>query len=169
MFGHYPDIMMLTDCTGCWRWPWRSPSGPRGASLTAADSTWPRGSLRATGQWRHLKISSSSSISIFRWRVGEVLTRLLTTLKPFLDHPYHNVRSRLGGVLNNIFAYDLEFEGWGNSNKSSPHEADFLRETLPLLSVLKVRQVLCTIIIILTNPRSRQPLLMRPLKAVTLD
>ena len=88
------------------------------------------------------KISSSSSVfNIFRWRVGEVLTRLLSTLKPFLDHPYHNVRSRLGGVLNNIFSYDLEFEGWGNSNKSSPHEADFLRETLPLLSVLKVRQI----------------------------
>ena len=80
--------------------------------------------------------------SSHRWRVGEVLSRLLTTLKPFLDHPYHNVRSRLGGVLTNIFAYDLDFEGWGNSNKSSPHEEAFLRETLPLLSVLKVRKIL---------------------------
>ena len=86
------------------------------------------------------KLSNILSNFSFRWRVGEVLSRLLTTLKPFLDHPYHNVRSRLGGVLTNIFAYDLDFEGWGNSNKSSPHEEAFLRETLPLLSVLKVRR-----------------------------
>ena len=72
-----------------------------------------------------------------RWRVGELLHRLLTFLKPFLNHPYHNVRSRLGAVLTNIFAFDVEFDQYGNANKSSPHEEDFIKETLPLLSCLQ--------------------------------
>ena len=59
-----------------------------------------------------------------RWRVGELLHRLLTFLKPFLNHPYHNVRSRLGAVLTNIFAFDVDFDNFGNANKSSPHEEE---------------------------------------------
>ena len=45
--------------------------------------------------------------------------------------------SRLGVILTNILAYDLESEGWGIANKSSTNEEVFLRETLPFRSVLK--------------------------------
>jgi len=71
-----------------------------------------------------------------RWRVGELLQRLLSFLKPFLNHPYHNVRSRLGAVLTNIFALDIEFEGKGNASLTSPSEGDFLEEILPSLACL---------------------------------
>ena len=72
-----------------------------------------------------------------RWRVGELLQRLLTFLRPLLDHPYHNVRSRLGGVLTNIFAFDLEFEGHGNANTSAPHKDKFVRDTSVISLVMK--------------------------------
>jgi len=71
-----------------------------------------------------------------RWRVGELLQRLLSFLKPFLSHPYHNVRSRLGAVLTNIFALDIEFEGKGNASLTSPSEGEFLEEIMPSLACL---------------------------------
>ena len=55
-----------------------------------------------------------------RWRVGQLLRRLLAFLLPFLHHPYSNVRSRLGAVLTNIFALDINFPGWGNASVTSP-------------------------------------------------
>ena len=70
-------------------------------------------------------------------RVGELLHRLLNFLRPFLDHPYHNVRSRLGAVLNNIFCFDLEFPDSGNANKTSPHEKQFVEEILARLECLR--------------------------------
>jgi len=71
-----------------------------------------------------------------RWRVGELLHRLLTFLKPFLNHPYHNVRSRLGAVLTNIFALDIFFESKGNASKTSPDEKEFVEEVFPGLQCL---------------------------------
>jgi len=71
-----------------------------------------------------------------RWRVGELLQRLLEFLKPFLNHPYHNVRSRLGAVLTNIFALDIVFEGQGNASKTSPDEKKFMDEIFPGLACL---------------------------------
>jgi len=71
-----------------------------------------------------------------RWRVGELLHRLLEFLQPFLNHPYHNVRSRLGAVLTNIFALDIHFEGRGNASQTSPEESKFVAEVLPQLAVL---------------------------------
>jgi len=71
-----------------------------------------------------------------RWRVGELLHRLLTFLKPFLNHPYHNVRSRLGAVLTNIFALDIVFEGKGNASQTSPDEKEFVEEIFPGLVCL---------------------------------
>ena len=61
---------------------------------------------------------------------------MLAQLRPQLAHPYHNIRCRLAAALTNIFAFDLEFEGYGNANKSSPHEEEFVREVLPLLAPL---------------------------------
>ena len=72
-----------------------------------------------------------------RWRVGELLNRLLVFLRPFLDHPYHNVRCRLGSVLTNIFSLDVPFVGEGNANLSSPFESDFVKEILPSLNCLR--------------------------------
>jgi len=71
-----------------------------------------------------------------RWRVGELLHRMLVFLRPFLNHPYHNVRSRLGAVLTNIFALDIEFPGCGNANRSSPIETDFLQSIFTELETL---------------------------------
>ena len=75
-----------------------------------------------------------------RWRVGELLHRLLKFLieGDFLHHPYHNVRSRLGAVLTNIFALDIEFCGWGNASQSCPDESEFCGRVLPQLSCLAV-------------------------------
>ena len=68
--------------------------------------------------------------------MGELLSRLLVFLRPFLDHQYHNVRCRLGSVLTNIFSLDVEFVGEGNANLSSPVERDFVQEILPSLLCL---------------------------------
>ena len=72
-----------------------------------------------------------------RWRVGELLYRLLDFLVPFLDHPFHNVRSRLGAVLTNIFALDLQFGDHGNASVSSPVEKDFFDQIFPRLQLLQ--------------------------------
>ena len=72
-----------------------------------------------------------------RWRVGQLLHRLLALLLPYLDHPFHNVRARLGSVLARLFAMDLEFGELGNASLSSPLERDFvLEQILPPLSQL---------------------------------
>jgi len=70
-----------------------------------------------------------------RWRVGELLSRLLVFLKPFLHHPYNNVRTRLGAVLTSIFSLDLEFEG-RPATATSPREAAFVAEVAERLAVL---------------------------------
>jgi hypothetical protein len=69
--------------------------------------------------------------------VGELLTRLLAFLRPFLHHPYNNVRSRLGAVLTNIFALDIEFPGQGGASATSPSEAAFLASMLEQLAPLE--------------------------------
>ena len=72
-----------------------------------------------------------------RWRVGELHCRLLEFFRPFLHHPYNNVRSRLGAVLTNIFALDLEFPGFGNASLTSPKEEEFVSEVVNLLACLE--------------------------------
>jgi proteasome activator subunit 4 len=72
-----------------------------------------------------------------QWRVGALLHRLLALLLPYLDHPFHNVRARLGSVLCRLFATDLEFGELGNGSLSSPLEREFVLEhILPPLSKL---------------------------------
>ena len=81
------------------------------------------------------------------WRVGELCHRLNEFLKPFLTHPFKNVRDRLGSVLANIFMSDLEFVlGVDNdkgaqlngisSNKRNPKVVDFINEVLPQLEIM---------------------------------
>ena len=67
--------------------------------------------------------------------MGELLSRLLVFLKPFLHHPYNNVRTRLGAVLTSIFSLDLEFEG-RPAPATSPREAAFVAEVAGRLAVL---------------------------------
>merc|ERR1719273_13292 len=81
------------------------------------------------------------------WRIGELCHKLNEFLKPFLTHPFKNVRDRLGSVLANIFMSDLEFVlGVDNdkgaqlngisSNKRNPKVVDFINEVLPQLEIM---------------------------------
>jgi len=69
------------------------------------------------------------------WRVGQLLHRLDTFLRPFLTHPYQNVRERLGSVLANIYALDLEFPQGPAGNKS-PKVKDITASVLPQLQMM---------------------------------
>ena len=73
-------------------------------------------------------------ISQQEWRVSELLARLLDVLRPYLNHPYQNMRDRLGSVLTNIFLHDLQIPG-GNKS-SAPRVQDFVYEILPQLAPL---------------------------------
>lgn len=73
-------------------------------------------------------------ISQQEWRVSELLYRLLNLLRPYLNHPYQNMRDRLGSVLTNIFLHDIDLPG--GSVSSSPRVKDFVDEILPQLSLL---------------------------------
>jgi len=66
------------------------------------------------------------------WRVGSLLHRLDQFLKPFLTHPYQNVRERLGSVVSNIYAMDIEFPT-GTGGSLSPNLSDLVAEVLPKL------------------------------------
>ncbi|XP_055375207.1 proteasome activator complex subunit 4-like [Condylostylus longicornis] len=43
------------------------------------------------------------------WRMSSYSHRLLECLKPYLKHPFQNVRNRLGSLLINIFESDIQF------------------------------------------------------------
>ena len=83
------------------------------------------------------------------WRIGELCHRLNDFLKPYLTHPFKNVRDRLGSVLANIYMSDLDFihvKGIENndpslstrmqSNKRNPKVVDFINEVLPQLEIM---------------------------------
>lgn len=59
------------------------------------------------------------------WRMGSVAHRLLNYLLPFLNHPFQNVRERIGSTLINIFENDLPFVNAESSNYS-PRMIDLL-------------------------------------------
>ena len=73
-------------------------------------------------------------ISQQEWRVSELLFRLLKLLRPYLNHPYQNMRDRLGSVLTNIFLHDIDLPG--GTASSSPRVRDFVNEILPQLALL---------------------------------
>eukprot|EP00094_Tigriopus_californicus_P000230 TCALIF_00223-PA protein Name:"Similar to psme4 Proteasome activator complex subunit 4 (Xenopus laevis)" AED:0.06 eAED:0.06 QI:66/0.84/0.71/1/0.84/0.85/14/306/1826 len=77
------------------------------------------------------------SLAQQEWRAGELLHRLLAFLKPFLTHPYQNVRERIGSVLTSIFYEDLEYEKEDpDKPKRCPRVADFVNELVPQLEIL---------------------------------
>lgn len=59
------------------------------------------------------------------WRMGSVAHRLFEYLRPFLNHPFQNVRERIGSTLINIFENDLSFPG-SNPPDFSPRIADLI-------------------------------------------
>lgn len=68
--------------------------------------------------------------------MGELLHRLLAFLRPYLTHPFQNVRERLGSVLTNVFLCDLDFDGKRTSNQRNPRIADLIEEILPGLEMM---------------------------------
>ena len=68
------------------------------------------------------------------WRIGSLLHRLDAFLRPFLTHPYQNVRERLGSVVANIYALDINFNDGGHS--ASPSIGPLVEEVLPQLSMM---------------------------------
>lgn len=60
------------------------------------------------------------------WRMGSVAYRLLDYLRPFLNHPFQNVRERIGSTLINIFENDLNFPG-SAAPTFSPRIADLIQ------------------------------------------
>lgn len=73
------------------------------------------------------------------WRMGSVAHRLLSYLRPYLNHPFQNVRERIGSTLINIFENDLEFPGseWTNF---SPRVADLIEASAPDFQLLRVQE-----------------------------
>ena len=93
--------------------------------------------VKMPGKKSQIYLWTQGVVAHQRWRVGELHCRLLHFFRPFLHHPYNNVRSRLGAVLTNIFALDLEFPGFGNASVTSPKEVEFVTEVVDLLACLE--------------------------------
>ena len=70
------------------------------------------------------------------WRVGYLLDKLDNFLNPFLTHPYHNVRERLGSVLSNIYSPDFKFPT-GLAGPDSPRISALVDKLLPRLEIMK--------------------------------
>ncbi|GLH02190.1 Proteasome activator complex subunit 4 [Gryllus bimaculatus] len=68
------------------------------------------------------------------WRMAELLNLWFERLRPYLSHPFQNVRERMGSVLNNIFECDLRFPG-GNPPQS-PLISNFIDYVMPQLTLL---------------------------------
>ncbi|KAL0269474.1 UNVERIFIED_CONTAM: hypothetical protein PYX00_007188 [Menopon gallinae] len=58
-----------------------------------------------------------------KWRVSELHIRLLDYVRPFLTHPFQNVRERIGNVLTNIFQPDMKMM---NAKTLGPHVDEFM-------------------------------------------
>lgn len=73
------------------------------------------------------------------WRMGSVAQRLLDYLRPFLNHPFQNVRERIGSTLINIFENDLCFHGEESSNYS-PRIADLIGSQAEQFALLRTQE-----------------------------
>lgn len=68
------------------------------------------------------------------WRMNSVAHRLLNYLRPYLDHPFQNVRQRIGSMLINIFEGDIQFPN--GSQPEGPRVRDIISEVLPKIAIL---------------------------------
>lgn len=55
-------------------------------------------------------------------------------LRPYLNHPFQNVRERLGSILINIFEVDLQFIG--GTEPECPRIKEFIAEILKKVTIL---------------------------------
>ncbi|KAL7039640.1 hypothetical protein ACKWTF_000055 [Chironomus riparius] len=69
------------------------------------------------------------------WRMISVGRRLLNYLDPFLNHPFQNVRDRIGSTLINIFENDLNFEEYKKG--LIPRVKDFLTNKQNEISIME--------------------------------
>ncbi|KAJ7327817.1 Proteasome activator complex subunit 4 [Desmophyllum pertusum] len=69
------------------------------------------------------------------WRVPELLHRLMAVAESHLNHPYKNVRDRLGSVLCSVLMYDLKLRN--STPTRSPHRKQFVAKVLPQLAGLQ--------------------------------
>ncbi|GAB1609586.1 proteasome activator complex subunit 4-like [Argonauta hians] len=69
------------------------------------------------------------------WRVTELLQKLLQYLQEVLDHPYKNVRDRIGCTLCYIFLYDYKMQF--NSRSFLPLRKQFVDKILAQVDPLK--------------------------------
>ncbi|CAL4088618.1 unnamed protein product [Meganyctiphanes norvegica] len=86
------------------------------------------------------------------WRVAELSSSLLEYLRPQLDHPYKNIRDRVGSVLTGIFMYDLQLPG--GSPSLYPKTIEFVDYLLPQLQLLVQETVSASPTSISTSPGS---------------
>jgi len=70
------------------------------------------------------------------WRCGSLLHKLDHFLGPYLNHPYHNVRERIGSILTNIYACDFDFP-IGSGTKSWPTVQQMVENLLPRLDIMR--------------------------------
>lgn len=70
------------------------------------------------------------------WRMGAVAHRLMDYLRPFLNHPFQNVRERIGSTLINIFENDLNFPGCEPTN-FSPRIAELIESHASEFALLR--------------------------------
>ena len=78
------------------------------------------------------------------WRVAELLHRLVDFMRPYLSHPYQNVRDRIGSVLTNIYLSDIEYpDRKERSNKRNPNIAAFMAEVRYFLGYFITYAGLC--------------------------
>ncbi|PFX25214.1 Proteasome activator complex subunit 4B [Stylophora pistillata] len=69
------------------------------------------------------------------WRVPDLLHRLMSVLEHHLNHPYKNVRDRLGSVLCSALMYDLKLRSTVPTR--SPNRKQFFSKILPQLAGLQ--------------------------------
>ncbi|XP_037083000.1 proteasome activator complex subunit 4B-like isoform X1 [Pollicipes pollicipes] len=74
----------------------------------------------------------TSVIGEVEWRGAELLHRVRDMVMPHLDHPYQNIRHRLGGVLSKVFQLDV----YGGPASLSPHSDALIEAALPQLDLL---------------------------------
>ncbi|GIY87913.1 proteasome activator complex subunit 4 [Caerostris extrusa] len=84
--------------------------------------------------WLYLLLSF---ISQQEWKTFELLHRALHYILPKLDHPYQNVREKLGSFLVCIFMYDIPMNT--KSLLYAPKRVPFIKSLMSKISLLEAR------------------------------
>lgn len=71
------------------------------------------------------------------WRMNSVAHRLMAYFRPYLGHPFQNVRQAIGFMLVNIMEMDFQYPG--GPRPECPLVGDFLREIVQRIQILQTR------------------------------